>query len=138
MSNVKPRIEILPEKKFVGKKMIMSFAENKTFELWKSFMPVRKEIKGQIGNELYSIEIFPSTFFDNFSKGTEGTTHNKKDIFGIYYPFFLFAGPPEMLNGLYLGNRIMGNLQINICFFHGLKKRPLNSRPGNIMPDKIV
>jgi len=36
---MEPRIEILPEKKFIGKKIRMSFLNNKTHELWKSFMP---------------------------------------------------------------------------------------------------
>jgi AraC family transcriptional regulator len=39
-----PRIETLPEKKLVGKWLEMSFANNKTAELWRSFMPRKKEI----------------------------------------------------------------------------------------------
>jgi AraC family transcriptional regulator len=38
------RIEIATEKKLIGKHITMSFLENKTFELWSSFMPRRKEI----------------------------------------------------------------------------------------------
>lgn len=46
--------------------MTMSFAENKTSELWKSFMPAKKKIKNNIGIELYSIEVYKLLFFDDF------------------------------------------------------------------------
>lgn len=65
------RIETLKEKKFVGKKLKMSFAGNKTFELWRDFMPRRNEIKNKIGDELYSIEIYPEGFFENFDPNEE-------------------------------------------------------------------
>lgn len=66
-----PRIKTLKEKKLIGKKKIMSFAENKTNELWRSFMPCRKEIKNNIGSELYSIQIFTPSFFNNFNPSKE-------------------------------------------------------------------
>jgi AraC family transcriptional regulator len=62
-----PRIETLPEKKLVGKRMRMSFSDNKTAELWRSFMPQRKEIKHCIGSDLYSVEVYSPLFFDNFN-----------------------------------------------------------------------
>lgn len=64
--NQRPRIEILPIKNFVGKRMIMSFSNNKTYQLWSSFMPGRMEIGHNTGNELYSIEIYPPSFFVDF------------------------------------------------------------------------
>ncbi|MCX6285026.1 MAG: GyrI-like domain-containing protein [Bacteroidetes bacterium] len=66
-----PILVILPAQKFVGKKIRMSFSANRTFELWKSFMPLRKEIKNAIGNKLYSIEVYPPSFFDNFNPDAE-------------------------------------------------------------------
>ena len=68
---MKPRIEILPEKKFIGKKVRMSFLNNKTFELWKSFMPYRKQITNNIGPELYSIEVYEPLYFNKFDPGRE-------------------------------------------------------------------
>ncbi len=62
-----PAIKILAEKKLVGKRMEMSFSENKTAELWKSFMSRRKEIKNNIGSELYSMQIYEPLFFNNFN-----------------------------------------------------------------------
>lgn len=64
---MEPRIETIGEKKFVGKRTIMSLANNTTFDLWRSFMPRRKEIQNSIGTELYSIEVYPSGYFANFS-----------------------------------------------------------------------
>jgi len=39
------RIELLSDKNLVGKSTKMSLANNKTADLWKSFMPMRKSIK---------------------------------------------------------------------------------------------
>ena len=64
---MKPRIETIPEKKLIGKYVDMSFSKNRTYELWHSFMPGRKEICNNTGIELYSIEVYPDGFFDNFN-----------------------------------------------------------------------
>jgi AraC family transcriptional regulator len=66
-----PRIEILPEKKFVGKRIKMSFSNNQTHELWKSFMPSRREIKNNIGSDLYSVEVYEPLYFNNFNPEKE-------------------------------------------------------------------
>ncbi|WP_166919494.1 GyrI-like domain-containing protein [Flavobacterium poyangense] len=60
------RIEISTEKKLVGKYIAMSYLDNKTFQLWSSFMPHRKEIKNQVGTDLYSLEVFPVGYFNEF------------------------------------------------------------------------
>jgi AraC family transcriptional regulator len=60
------QIKILTEKKLIGKHINMSFMENKTFQLWSSFMPERKEIKNAVDSNLYSLEVFPQGYFDNF------------------------------------------------------------------------
>lgn len=65
------RIENLTEKKFIGKRMIMTFSNNKTGELWRSFMPRRKEIQNNIGTELYSMQIYAPLFFNNFDPNEE-------------------------------------------------------------------
>lgn len=61
------RIETILEKKFIGQKLIMSFSTNETAELWRSFMPRRKEIQHTVGLELFSIEVYPPSFFDSFN-----------------------------------------------------------------------
>jgi len=71
MKNMQPRIETLTEKMLVGKRMTMSFANNRTGELWRSFMPRRKEIQNNISSELYSMQIYTPLFFDNFNPNKE-------------------------------------------------------------------
>ena len=66
-----PRIEILAEKKLVGKRIKISFSHNKTVDLWRSFMPRRKEICNKIGSELYSLEVYDPLFFDKFNPEKE-------------------------------------------------------------------
>jgi len=69
---ITPRIETFKETNLVGKKMKMSFANNKTVELWKSFSPRIKEIKNLITPNRYSVELYPNTtFFQNFNSETE-------------------------------------------------------------------
>ncbi len=61
------RIEILTEKKLIGKRIEMSFANNKTFELWNGFMIRRKEIRNNLTSDLFSMQIYTShSYFENF------------------------------------------------------------------------
>jgi AraC family transcriptional regulator len=53
------RIESIPAKKLIGKRLTMTLANNKTFELWKSFMPRRKEIKNTLSPTLFNIQALP-------------------------------------------------------------------------------
>jgi len=64
---MQPRIETLSEKKLIGIRMIMSFSNNKTGELWRSFMPRRKEIQNNIGTELFSMQVYDDLYFNNFN-----------------------------------------------------------------------
>lgn len=57
-----PRIETYNEKKFAGKKVMMTFREDKTWELWQGFMPKRRKIKNTVGTELYSLQIYGEEF----------------------------------------------------------------------------
>ena len=68
---MQPRLEMLIEKKLAGVRMNMSFANNKTRELWQNFMPKRKEIKNDLNTDFYSLEIYTPNFFDNFDPKIE-------------------------------------------------------------------
>jgi AraC family transcriptional regulator len=59
---------MLSEKKLIGMRMMMSFGDNKTGELWRAFMPRRKEITNAFSNELVSMQIYPCSHdFSKFS-----------------------------------------------------------------------
>lgn len=66
-----PRIETLAEKKLVGQRVMMSFADNKTFKLWRAFMPQRHQIQNPTDANLYSVEIYAPSFWREFDSHAE-------------------------------------------------------------------
>lgn len=68
---MKPRIEILKEKKLAGTHIVMSLANNKTGDLWKSFMPRRKEITNVLNGDLISMAIYKPNHFADFKPTNE-------------------------------------------------------------------
>jgi AraC family transcriptional regulator len=64
--DMQPRFETLGKTKLVGKCTKMSFSNNRTLELWRGFMPRKKEIKNNISSDLYSIEVYEPEYFTNF------------------------------------------------------------------------
>jgi len=71
---MKPTIKILSEKKLIGKPLTMTLAENQTFKLWQSFMPRRKEIKNNLTDELFAMQVYPQLFDFTFSDPNEAFT----------------------------------------------------------------
>lgn len=65
-----PKIITIGPKKLIGIKQTMSLNENKTFELWRSFMPRRKEIKNNLSANLFSMQVYNDTYFKNFNPAT--------------------------------------------------------------------
>lgn len=64
---MEPKITMTNEIRLIGKKIRMSFANNKTAELWQSFSPRRKEIKNALSPDLFSVDIYNDAgFFRNF------------------------------------------------------------------------
>jgi len=51
--------------------MTMSYADNKTGVLWRSFMPRLNEIQNNVGTDLYSMQIYSPLFFDNLDPNQE-------------------------------------------------------------------
>ncbi len=63
-----PHIQILSEKKLVGKRLSMSFSNNRTPELWRSFISRRKEIRNTVGTDLFSLQHYATiNSFENFN-----------------------------------------------------------------------
>ncbi|MGQ7945973.1 GyrI-like domain-containing protein [Flavobacterium sp. WC2509] len=66
-----PRIINLREKKLIGKRLTMSFTNYKVSELWKDFMPRRKQVDNNLSNDLISMTVYEPTHFLNFSPTNE-------------------------------------------------------------------
>lgn len=66
-----PRLETLEEKRLIGLRTTMSAAGDSTSALWRAFMPRRRELVGVVGNELYSVEVFPTDYFAAFDPEAE-------------------------------------------------------------------
>jgi AraC family transcriptional regulator len=67
-----PRIEILPEKKIIGQRIRMSIANDKTPELWRGFMPRRKEIINPLTADLLCLQDFATDLnFKDYNQNTE-------------------------------------------------------------------
>ena len=62
-----PTIQTLENKKLVGHSIEMSLINNKTFQLFSGFMPLRKQIKNAINTDVYEILIYNSNYLKNFS-----------------------------------------------------------------------
>ena len=63
---MQPIITTIEEKKLIGLSIILSLTENHTAKLWKTFMPRRKEIEHTIGTNLFSLQVYPSHYFEKF------------------------------------------------------------------------
>jgi len=64
---VQPEIREIKSKKLLGVNLAMSLAENRTGELWRSFMPRLNEIETRIGTDLYSLQVYDEDYFQHFS-----------------------------------------------------------------------
>jgi AraC family transcriptional regulator len=63
---MKARIETLNEKKLVGKRLTMSFANYTIAELWRNFLPRRKEITNNLTSDLISLVVYKPNHFADF------------------------------------------------------------------------
>lgn len=113
-----PHIEILSEKKLVGKRLSMSFSNNRTLELWQSFMHRKKEIQNTVGTNLFSLQHYeninsfegfnPETIFEkwatievtdfnNIPEGMEAFTLRE----GLYAVFDYQGNSPEIFQYIF-------------------------------------
>lgn len=60
------RTETSREIKIVGQRLTMSFVENTTAQLFRSFMPRRNEVLNRTSSDLLCVQIYPPKFFQNF------------------------------------------------------------------------
>lgn len=55
---MQPQIVTLNPKKMIGMRMRMSLANNRTGELWRTFMPRRREIQKNLSADLISMQVY--------------------------------------------------------------------------------
>ena len=107
-----PRIEILSEKKLVGQRIRMSIANDKTSELWRGFMPRRKEVLHPLTVDLFCLQDFDAalefkdyhqdTVFDKWAAIEVANFDTVPDGMEAYtltsglYAVFLHKGAAEM------------------------------------------
>lgn len=68
---MQPQFVSIEPKKLLGICLEMSLAENRTGELWRSFMPRLKEIETRVGNNLYSLQVYDEDYFQQFDPHRE-------------------------------------------------------------------
>ena len=64
---IQPTIQYLVSKKLIGLRTETSLVNNKTGQLWQSFMPRRKEIIKRVNKDFISMQIYDPTYFDDFN-----------------------------------------------------------------------
>lgn len=102
-----PRFEKSNEKKLVGMRLTMSFSDYKVGELWKNFMPRRKEISNNLTHDLISLAVYQPTHFTDFKPTNEferwatvevsdfGNVPNEMEMFVLpsgFYAVFDYKG----------------------------------------------
>lgn len=108
---MQPEIRKIKESKLVGKYLRMSFTNDRTFELWRSFMPYRKTITNISSTDMYSVLVYDSIpDFDNFNPSiqfdkwaavpVDNQEHipermNVHNLSGGLYAVFLYIGLPS-------------------------------------------
>lgn len=69
--NQQPRFVNLNEKKLIGMRIITSLVNNRTGELWRSFMPQRKHIINPLSADLFSLSVYDLEYFNAFNPARE-------------------------------------------------------------------
>lgn len=126
--NMNPIIKTIPEKEFIGMRTTISLSDNHSQDLWKSFMPRRKEIRNNLTAELYSIQVYdktlelkkfnPETLFETWAAIEVADLNVIPDgmesylLEGGLYAVFVYKGTPdafsEMLRYIF-GNWLPGS-----------------------------
>lgn len=69
--NPQPRIVTLNEKKLIGMHITTSLVNNRTGELWRNFMPLRKHISNSVSTDLFSLSVYDPEYFKAFNPARE-------------------------------------------------------------------
>lgn len=61
-----PHIDEIAPKTLIGKSITTSIANDRTSELWQSFMPDRNKITNKVSQDLFSLQVYPEGYFSAF------------------------------------------------------------------------
>ncbi len=136
LKNLTPNIITYPQTMLLTKGLIMSFAEDKTPTLWKTFSPLIKNISHRDGNEKFSVQVYPNAdFFTQFKitntfkkyAGVKVLSHEltNNDLELLIIPEGLYAEFD------YIGKPSLANDTYRYIFYDWLPSSPyqLDSRP---------
>jgi AraC family transcriptional regulator len=115
---MEPRIETISSKKVIGQRIRTSLSNNKTFKLWKGFMPRWNEIKNRATTDLLSIQVYyKSIDFSDFTPDTEIEKWAAAEVLsfdnipdgmepfvldGGLYAVFIYKGNPDNFQEMFL------------------------------------
>lgn len=80
---MKPRIELIEEKYFIGMSIEMSLVDNKTFQLFSTFMPRKKEILNLKNHDVYDLIIYPKDYFLTFNPNSHFKKHALVEVLNL-------------------------------------------------------
>ncbi|MGH1366878.1 MAG: GyrI-like domain-containing protein [Calditrichia bacterium] len=64
---MEPQIVTIEEKKLIGMSVSMSLVDNKTFQVFSTFMPRKKEILNAVNSDVLDMRVFPENYYTAFS-----------------------------------------------------------------------
>ena len=87
---MQPRIETINDKKLIGQRLKMSFADYRISELWGRFGSKRKEVTNILNDDLISLVVYQPTHFIDFKPTNEFERWATVEVANYNYV------PPEM------------------------------------------
>ena len=87
---MQPRIETINDKKLIGQRLKMSFADYRISELWGRFGLKRKEVTNNLNDDLISLVVYQPTHFIDFKPTNEFERWATVEVANYNYV------PPEM------------------------------------------
>jgi AraC family transcriptional regulator len=77
-----PRIESTKQRSFIGQKLSMSLANNRTQELWANFRPRLGEITNRLGDDFFNLQVYPEGYYKNFNPANEFEAYALVEVIG--------------------------------------------------------
>lgn len=70
---MQPKITITPTRKLIGMSLETSLIENKTMQLFKAFMPRKKEVQCTVNKAVFDIRIYSPDYYKKFNPAAKFT-----------------------------------------------------------------